>query len=97
VRRRATRNSGSSQVFRGKAKQPGRLVHLQFRAGLQRRTRRSRLLSKEAGHDQDQAEPTGQENQEQQRRTLERKPDLVRKDADGEIVADGANAGRDVP
>jgi hypothetical protein len=31
----------------------------------------------------------GAKTKEQQRRTLERKPDMPRKDADGEIAADG--------
>jgi hypothetical protein len=39
----------------------------------------------------------GQKTKEQQRRTLERKPDLPRESAGGEIVADGENEGRDVP
>jgi hypothetical protein len=37
----------------------------------------------------------GRKTKEQQRRTLERKPDLPREDADGEIVADGEDDGRE--
>jgi hypothetical protein len=53
---------------------------------------RSRTLAcchcEEPAHDQDQAEPTGKKTKEQQRRTLEGKPNLPCKDNDGKIATD---------
>jgi len=38
----------------------------------------------------------GPKTKEQQRRTLERKPDMPREDGDGEIASDSDDEGRDV-